>query len=213
VTARRLLLSLALTMVVSGSVASAASLSLSSAKLTVFSSCALDYNSGGIDDAYADQFFASSTNNTSVLDVKSDSGTRNQYTFIKFTNLLSSCPGLSGADVTSATLTFVMTSAPSRAKTYTVSRVDPAASWTQTTLTWNNKPAVVSTTTTFASGTTTGTRTADVTSDVALFAAGATNRGWRIADLGTSTTDTGAFASAENTTTANRPKLTIGYVR
>jgi hypothetical protein len=39
-----------------------------------------------------------------------------------------------------------------------------------------------------------------------------TNQGWRIADLGTTTTDTGVFASAENGTAANRPKLTIGYV-
>jgi hypothetical protein len=106
----------------------------------------------------------------------------------------------------------VMTTAPTRAKTYTVSRVDPAASWTQTTLKWNNELNVVSTTTTFAAGTTTGTRTADVTTDVALFAAGIANQGWRLADLGTSTTDLGAFASAENTTTANRPKLTIAYV-
>ena len=210
---RRLLLALLATAAAGGSIAYASSLSLSSAKLTVYSSCTLDYSSGGIDDAYAQQDAATTTHNATALDVKSSTIAGNQYTFVKFTNLLSSCQGLSGAQVRSATLTLVLTTAPTRAKTYTVSRVDPAASWTQTTLTWNNKPAAVSTTATFAAGTTTGTRTADVTSDLALFAAGTSNRGWRIADLGTSTTDTSVFGSAENLTTANRPKLTIGYIR
>jgi hypothetical protein len=206
------MLVLPLTVLLGGSIAYATSLTVSSAKLTVFTNCTLDYLSGGIDDAYAQQDAATSTHNTSVLDVKSSTLSANQHTFIRFANLLSSCAGLSGAEVKAATLTLVMTNAPNRAKTYTVSRVDPAASWTQTSLTWNNKPGVVSTTTTFASGTSTGTRTADVTSDVMLFGAGTTNRGWRIADLGTSTTDTGVFGSAENTTTTTRPKLTIEYV-
>ena len=209
---RRLLFVLPLTLVLSVTVASATSLTVSSAKLTEFTSCTLDATSGGIDDAYAQQDAATATHNTTVLDVKSDTGTKNQYTFVRFTSLLTSCPNLTGASVKSATLTLVLTTVPTRAKTYTVSLVDPVATWTQATLTWNNKPAVTTTTTTFASGTTTGTRTADVTADVAAFASGTTNKGWRIADLGTTTTDTGAFASAENTTTANRPKLTINYV-
>ena len=209
----RLLATLAATLALGATVASAASLTFASSKLTQFTSCTLDSASGGIDDAYAQQDAATTTHNTTVLDVKSATTAANQYTFVKFTNLLTSCPSLSGATaVTSATLTLALTTAPTRAKTYTVSRVDPAGSFAQTTLTWNNKPSVISTTTTFASGTTTGTRTADVTSDVALFAAGTTNQGWRIADLGTTTTDTGVFASAESTTAANRPKLTIQYV-
>jgi hypothetical protein len=208
----RLLIVLPVTALVGATVAFATSLTVASAKLTVFTSCTLDYNSGGIEDAYAQQDAATSAHNTAALDVKSDGGTKNQYTYIKFTNLLTSCPALSGANVRSATLTLVMTTAPTRAKTYTVGEVDPAASWTQTTLTWNNKPAVVSTTSTFAPGTTTGTKTADVTSDVVSFAAGTTNNGWRIADLVTTTNDLGAFASAENGTTANRPKLVIGYI-
>jgi hypothetical protein len=210
---RRLLILLPATVLFGGTVAFATSLTVASAKLTVFTSCTLDYSSGGIDDAYVQQDAPTSAHNTTALDVKSDGGTKNQYTYIKFANLLSSCPALSGADVRSATLTLVMTTATARAKTYTVSQVDPAATWTQTTLMWNNKPAVVSTTSTFPSGTTTGAKTADVTSDVALFAAGTTNKGWRIADLVTTTNDLGAFASAEYTTnTANRPKLTIGYI-
>jgi hypothetical protein len=209
---RTLLLVLSLTMLVSSSVAYAASLTTSSAKLTVFTSCTLDSTTGGIDDAYSQQDAANAAHNTTVLDVKSDTAAKNQYTFIKFTNLLSSCPKLTGASVTSATLTLVMTTAPTRAKTYTVSRVDPAGTWTQTTLKWSNQPGVVSTTTTFAGGTTTGTRTADVTSDAVLFAAGTTNQGWRIADLGITTIDLGSFGSAENATAANRPTLTIGYI-
>jgi hypothetical protein len=192
-------------------VASGAALSVISAKLTVFTSCTLDSTSGGIDDAYAAQDGATTTHNSVSLDVQSATNSKNHYTFIKFTSLLTSCPGLSGANVISATLTLVLTTAPTRPKTYTVSRVDPTASWTQSTLTWNNKPGVVSTTTAFASGTVIGTRTADVTSDVALFAADTANQGWRIADLGTTTSDTGVFASAEFLTTTSRPKLTIGY--
>jgi hypothetical protein len=202
---------LPLTLVLSVTVASATSLSVSSAKLTEFTSCTLDSVSGGIDDAYAQQDAATTTHNTTVLDVKSDTASKNQYTFIKFTSLLTSCPNLTGATVKSATLTLFLSTAPTRAKTYTVSLVD-TTTWTQTTLTWNNKPGVISTTTTFASGTTTGTRTADVTTDVASFASGTTNNGWRIADLGLTTTDLGVFASATATTTANRPKLTINYV-
>jgi hypothetical protein len=209
---RRLLLVLPLTLLLSVTIASATSLTVASAKLTQFTSCALDYNSGGIDDAYAQQDAATATHNTTVLDVKSSNASASQYTYIKFANLLSSCPNLAGASVKSATLTLVMTTAPLASRTYTVSRVDPAATWTQTTLTWNNKPAVTSTTSTFASGTTTGAKTAAVTSDVAAFASGTTNKGWRIADLVLTSTNLGAFASAENTTTANRPKLTIGYV-
>jgi hypothetical protein len=210
----RLLLALVAALAFGATVASAASLGVTATKLTQFTTCTLDSTSGGIDDAYAQQDAATTTHNTTVLDVKSDTAGRNQYTFIEFTNLLTSCPNLLGAStVTAATLTLVLTTAPTRAKTYTVSRVDPAGSFAQATLTWNNKPGVVSTTTTtFASGTTTGTRTADVTSDITLFAAGTANQGWRIADLGTTTTDTGVFASAESTTAANRPKLTISYV-
>ena len=209
----RILLALVATLAIGATVASAASLGVTATKLTQFTTCTLDSTSGGIDDAYAQEDAATTIHNSAVLDVKSATTTANQYTFVKFANLLTSCPSLSGATtVTAATLTLALTTAPTRAKTYTVSRVDPAGSFTQTTLTWNNKPGVVSTTTTFASGTTTGTRTADVTSDVTLFAGGTANQGWRIADLGTTTTDTGVFASAESTTAANRPKLTISYV-
>jgi hypothetical protein len=209
---RRLLLALPLTLVLSATVASASSLTVASAKLTEFTSCTLDSASGGIDDAYTQQDVPTTTHDLTVLDVNSDKQSKNQYTFIKFASLLTSCPHLTAANVMSATLTLVMTTAPGRAKTYTVSRVDPAATWTGATLTWNNQPAVTSTTTTFASGTVTGTRTADVTIDVAAFATGTANKGWRIADLGVTTSDLGTFASGEFVTTASRPKLTIGYV-
>lgn len=209
---RWLLLTLGAALALGATAAFAASLTVTSQKLAEFTSCALDSSSGGIDDTFSKQDTATSTSNVTTLDVKADSGAKNRYSFIKFTNLLSSCVGLSGASVKSATLTLQLTTAPTHNKTYTVSRVDTSASWTQTTLTWNNQPGVVAATTTFASGTTTGTRTADVTSDVALYASGTTNQGWRIADLVTTTNDTGQFASAENTTAANRPKLTIGYV-
>jgi hypothetical protein len=202
---------LPLTLLLSVTVASATSLTVASAKLTEFTSCTLDSVSGGIDDAYTQQDVPTTTHNLIVIDVNSDKQTKNQYAFIRFANLLSSCPNLSGADVRSATLTLEMTVAPNRAKTYTVSRVDPTATWTQATLTWNNQPGVTSTTTTFPSGAT-GTRTVDVTSDVAAFASGTSNKGWRIADLGVTTSDLGVFASAESALATTRPKLTIDYV-
>jgi hypothetical protein len=212
VSGKQLLVLVPLGALVCAAVAAASSLSLASAKLGVFTSCTLDSASGGIDDAYTDQNQKNATHNTAALEVNSSTQNKNEYTFIAFTSLVNACPALAGASIKSATLTLTMTTAPANAKTYTVSRVDPASTWTQSTLTWNNQPGVVSTTTTFASGTTAGTRTADVTSDVTLFASGTTSKGWRIADLGTTTTDLGAFASAESGTTANRPRLTVNYV-
>jgi len=212
VSRKRLLLLVVLGALVCATVAAASSLSLTAAKLGVFTSCTLDSASGGIDDAYTDQNQRNATHNTTALEVSSSTQNKNEYSFIAFTGLLNACPALAGASIKSATLTLTMTTVPANPKTYTVSRVDPTFTWTQTTLTWNNQPGVVSATSMFASGTTTGTRTADVTSDVALFASGTTNKGWRIADLGSTSTDLGVFASAENGTTASRPRLTVTYV-
>src|SRR4029079_16635195 len=112
----RILLALVATLAIGATVASAASLGVTATKLTQFTTCTLDSTSGGIDDAYAQQDAATLTHNTAVLDVKSDTASKNQYTFVKFTNLLTSCPSLSGAaTVTAATLTLALTTAPTRA--------------------------------------------------------------------------------------------------
>ncbi len=134
--------------------------------------------------------------------------------FVRFN--LSSCAIPTNARVDAATLTMFMSTAPSESRTYDLHRV--TASWGETSVTWNNQPAVATLATgSIATGTTANvTRAWNVVSDVRTFVDGTVaNNGWRIKDqvegglLGNAYE--GRFSSREQATTTQRPTLAITY--
>jgi hypothetical protein len=141
------------------------------------SSCTV---TGGIDTYVDEKSPTSSFGSAATLSVQPDANKR-RYALISFD--LSSCaiPATGGAD--SATLKLVVTSAPSASRTLTVTPITSV--WTGST-TWNTAPSYSATnTTTFATGTTNNvTLSIPVTVDVDDWIKGASNHGWRIADLG-----------------------------
>jgi hypothetical protein len=212
---RRLLVLLALTLAVTSSVAYAASLNVSSWRLWAGSqgltkaTCTV---TGALVDTYVDQNTATASFGAAAtlgLIPSGDAG-KQRWTFVKFD--LSSCniPTTGGAD--SATLSLYESNAPTTSFTYDLTRV--TSTWAGT-LTWNQAQALTyagSPTTSIAGGTTLGTRTFTVTSDVDAFIKGGSNFGWRLSDTGSGQNlnkDTAAFASTESGT--NVPILTINY--
>ena len=161
---------------------------------------------GGI-DTYVDENKTGQNNGSgTTLSVQPDTSKR-RYTLISFD--LSSCaiPATGGAD--SATLKLVLTAAPNASRTLSVTPI--TSSWTAAT-TWSSAPTYSGTsTTTFATGTTNNaTLSIPVTVDVDDYIKGATNYGWRIADLGTPAAgDTATFASSN--ASSNKPQLVINY--
>ncbi|MBD0328876.1 MAG: DNRLRE domain-containing protein [Thermoleophilia bacterium] len=182
-----------------------------SSRAVVVQTCTL---SAATADSYTREDAGSSNFGTATtLDVRNLLAAR-RFSFVRFD--LSSCAIPSGAWVESATLTLTVLAAPLTSLTYEVHRV--TAGWGQGTITWSNQPVVSpSPSATFTTGTTApATRQVAVTADVDAFVAGtATNNGWRIRDP--NTLSTGAtlvqFASTENGTAANRPRLEIRYAR
>jgi hypothetical protein len=221
---RRRLLALAGAAAVLGSgVAFAASLTVTSSDLTTYtmattvpvSSCTVT----SMGDTYADQATLSAGSNfggATTMSVESSAtlalAPTNKRSFVTFD--LSSCSIPSTAQVLSAALNLYLATAPSASRTYHATRV--TASWSETTLTWNNQPGVAgSVTASVATGTTSGvTLSWTVLSDVQAFVGGsATNNGWRISDQSESSTTTrrGTFATREIGATNQRPSLTITY--
>jgi hypothetical protein len=159
-------------------------------------------------DTYVSQASPSSSfGSGTTLVVQPNTGSQ-EWAFIRFD--LSSCaiPATGGAD--SATLKLTITSAPRSSRTLTVTPV--LSTWSNTT-TWNAAQSLSydTPTTTFATGTSTGTLSIPVTVDVdALIKSSTANDGWRISDGGsTSTKDTTTFASSN--ATSGKPQLVINY--
>jgi hypothetical protein len=196
------------------SIGAAAALGLSPRSLTVFSAPATvplsTCTPTAVADAYVDGALLAAGSNfgtAATLSVRSDV-LGNRRSLVRFD--LTACPDFSNARVTSATMHLVATSAAA-GRTYDVHRV--TASWSETAVTWNNQPAVAGSAT---AGTTTaaGQMSWDVAADVSSFAAGsATNFGWRIGDRseGAAVAATSTFASREDGTPVNRPRLVIEY--
>jgi hypothetical protein len=191
------------------SAALAASLGVTSARVTEFATCTLRAAPA---DADVDQGSATSNFGTSSdLYVRSKSGNANRRSFVRFD--LSSCSIPVSAQVTSARLSLYLTGAPSQSRTYEARRVN--ASWVETTITWNNQPAVSGVTSTLTTGTSSDVRLEwNVAADVQAFVSGgATNNGWRISDQteNVATSPESKFASAEHGTSAWRPRLVLAY--
>jgi hypothetical protein len=200
-------------------VAYAAATPLTSQKLTAsstsssvaISTCTLPDGGGanGADrDTHVDEFQVFSNFGTATgMDVQSS--TFDKRSLVSFS--LASCSIPATASVRTATLTLFMSAAPAASRTYEVRRV--TATWTETGVNWSNQPAVAgSATATFATGTTTGARTASVLADVQAFVAGTqTNYGWRIGDQTEGASGSSTFSTAEHGTSSQRPKLEITY--
>jgi hypothetical protein len=206
---------------IGGGVALAASLGVTSSRLTTStvlatvptSNCTLEPSG----DSYVDQATLQQGSNfggATTLQVESSQTlalvSTNKRSFVKFD--LSTCGIPSVAVVTSATLSIFLSTAPSQSRTWNVSRV--TASWTESGITWSNQPAAT-TSTSIATGTLSNvTLQASVTADVQSFVSGSlTNNGWRLSDSAesSSTARNGQFRSREFATTAQRPKLVIDY--
>lgn len=212
---------------------SAASLSLTSQRLTPYRTCtitATPTTTAAVTDTTAAQ--GSPTTNfgaLTTLTVSSGSGV-NQRTYVRF-DLTTCSPAIpASATVRLATVRLYMTAVPAACRTLDLFPV--TAAWVETTLTWNNQPfgttlnnpPTGSRTGSFNVGTPVGCQNqatgayvsgGTLTADVAKFVAGtATNFGWMIRDdtEGSATTRTATFSAKELGTVAQDPQLVITYV-
>jgi hypothetical protein len=148
-----------------------------------------------------------------VRSTTSGSPDRNRRSFVQFD--VSSIPAT--ATILSANLRlYLVTEAPSASRSYDAHRVTSPA-WVESTITWNNQPAVTGSPTSTISVTTPLDRwlSWDVASDVAAFVASTfTNYGWRISDsVESSATDYRSyFDTREYTGTTYDPQLVVTYL-
>ena len=209
----------------------AATLSLTSKALTVYRTCTLTATpstSTAESDAFVNQAAANGTNGTgATMDIQSSNGA-NRRTYIRFD--LTKCRTVipAAASVKNATLRLYVTAIPAVCRTEDVFRV--TASWSETTITWNNQPFGTSVnnpptaqrTSAITIGgapcqnTATGTYVSgwDVTADLAAFVAGsATNYGWMMRDDSESsaTARLARFSTREANLLAQSPQLIVTY--
>jgi hypothetical protein len=162
-------------------------------------------------DAHVDEAQPDATFGTGPA-VEIASGPADRRALVRFD--IGSCAIPAGAEVRSARLRAVLTTAPAAGRTWKIQRVTSA--WTGLSVTWNTAPAVVAAATdTAQTGTAAGAVVEwDVVGDVAGVVAGtATDSGWRIADADETapTTVGGALASSEVASSGDRPSLTIRW--
>ena len=233
-TARRsLALSLAILAVAVGGAGTvmAATLSLTSKTLTVYRTCTLTATpstSTAESDAFVNQASANSTNGTgATMDIQS-SNAANRRIYIRFdlTKCRTAIPA--AASVKSATLRLYVSAIPAVCRTEDIFRV--TASWSETTITWNNQPFGTSVnnpptaqrTSAITIGgapcqnTATGTYVNgwDVTADLAAFVAGsATNYGWMLRDdtENSASARLARFSTREANVLAQSPQLIVSY--
>lgn len=198
------------------SVASAATLPVTSTRLTTSSSpvtvspttCTLN----PVADAAVDRSAQGSNYGTvNMLAVRSQSGNAMRRSLLRFNTASCSIP--STAVVRSAVLQVVVISGPSSSRTYGAHRVN--AAWNETSVTFSNQPAFVGgATANISTGTGPSTLSWSVLSDVDGFVRGtAVNNGWLLKDAseGASPGIETIFHSREATSAANRPSLVITY--
>lgn len=209
-----------------------ASLNADSENLTAYRTCvvtATPSSTSTVIDSKVQQANATTNYGTlTTFDVSSRSS-QNRRTYIKF-DLGGCTPSISASDtIRLATLRIYVSTLPAACRTVDIFRV--TSSWTEAGLTWNNQPfgttinnpASGSRTDSFNVGTPVGCENrvagyvsgADVTSDVAAFAAGsATNHGWMLRDdvENSGTTRTSTYSAKNLGTLAQAPQLIVTYV-
>ena len=212
---------------------SAASLSLTSQRLTPYRTCtitATPATTTAVTDTTARQGTANGNFGTLTTLTVSSATNANQRTYLRFDLTVCSPAIPATAIVRLATLRLYMTAVPAACRVLDLFPV--TAAWVETTLTWNNQPfgtainnpPTGSRSGTFSVGTPVGCQNrvagyvtgGTVTSDVASFVAGSvTNFGWMIRDdtEGSGTTRTSTFSAKELANVAQEPQLVITYVR
>jgi hypothetical protein len=195
--------------------AAGAALSVTPARLTVFSktvvraTCTLA--APAADASVREDLLNAGSNFGSATTLDVDAGLdARRYSFLRFD--LAACALPAGAWVESATLTLTVLATPG-ARTYDVHRV--TASWAESTVTWNNQPATAALPSASFTMPTSALvqREIDLTADVDSFVSGAAaNQGWRLSDAGTTVLAAlGQFGSREHATAARRPQLVVAY--
>jgi hypothetical protein len=207
---KRALLIAGVVAAVAAAAAGAAAVGLVSQKISIFtkSLTRVTCTSATVsDDTYTDQFAPTSNFGTSTSLTASAKASKVQHAWIRFD--LTPCSLPSGAEVDSATLTLVPTTASGR----TIGAFRVTSTWSGSTLTWNTspQPTVSASATASTAISTTAAKTWDVTLDAAAWVDGsATNFGWRMTDTGSSSNTGTTFSSSE--AASNRPSLSITYV-
>lgn len=210
-TPRRIAVLLAATVGIGAGVAYAATLTVGSWHLWAGSQT-LTKSTCTLQPATADTYVTQATpggsnGGTATMLARTNSGSVD-WAFVRFDLTSCAIPTTGGADT--ATLTLFITSKPS-GRTITVTPV--LTTWSNT-LTWTTAQSLSygSPTTTFATGSSANTAIpVTVTVDVdALIKNPSANFGWRLSDTGSGNATT-TFATSENGTSADRPKLVINY--
>src|SRR5207253_4058460 len=168
---------------------------------------------GALADNYVDLKNPNTVQNAAgtTLIVAKKSGTDEQRTFLRF-----DLSGISGT-INSAKLRLGISAEGGNAlnRTHDVYRV--TATWTDTSINWNNQPAVAGSATNSQTVTAAGTNMRwTVTSDVAAFVAGTfTNFGWRVSDPAAIVNNTDVtYGSTEANTSTDKtkgPVLLVNY--
>lgn len=201
----RLLVLLGVAAIACASLASAASLSVSSAGVTTDEAGTCTVQSDR--DTHVDQLLSTMSFGTAADQHVKSQLVANQHALVHFN--LSACSIPASATVVSAAVRLVLTTAPGTSRTHDIRRVTGA--WTEST-TWNTKPAVVGTASASATtGTTAGATVAwNVIDDARQWIAGtAANEGWQFSDRVESEAipvDT-VYAAREHVTATSRPQL------
>ena len=222
----------ALTLLSSVRLGSAAGLSLTSRALTPIRSCTITgtpTTTTAVADAGVREASPSANFGTAATVEAASQNNANRRVYVRF-DLATCSPAIpTTATIRSAWLRLWVSGLPAACRTYDVFRV--TAAWTEAGITWNgqpfgaaiNNPAAASRTTSFTAGTPVGCghRVAgylsgvSVTADVATFVSGsATNFGWMIRDdvEASSPARTATFSSKDLGTIAQAPQLIVSYV-
>jgi hypothetical protein len=158
-------------------------------------------------DSYVGSDHATQNNGTATTLSIDGNSTKIKRAFVAFS--VASIPA--GSTINSATLTLCETSTTT-GRTHVLRLA--TSTWTETGITWNNQPTVSGTQS--ASIATTSSLSCfnfTVTADVQSWVNGTANNGWRLNDSDETLAAGSAvnYASRENGTAANRPKLAITY--
>ena len=217
-TRRALVLAILLAaLLMTSTTAFAASLSVTSGKLTTFTktygspvTCTLS----AVADSYVSEFSPGTNSGTATTLRVGPATPFRTRTFSRF-NLATCSPAIPAtAIIQSASLRLTLNSAATSTRTWELRAA--SAAWVETTITWTNQVAVagsVTASTTVTSGTAAGTVISwNAVSDVQAFVtAASTDNGWRLSDSAEGTFTTGlVFNSRENA--SGNPQLVIIYV-
>ena len=207
----------ALGIAASASVAYAATLSVTSARLTTYSVavtidptvCTLT----PVADATVDRN-AATTNfgNLTTLSVRRQASNRQKRSLVRFNVASCGIPGT--AQIVSSSLRMTVITPPGSNQSYGAHRITGGA-WVEGTVTYNTQPAsAAAATSTVATGASPTSLTWSVLADVDAYVKGtAVNNGWVIRDAAETSNPAveTVFGSRQNGTAGNRPSLVISY--